>query len=210
MDYSTIAYFKESIHSKTDTTGSGFDNALIARCISEASRSWDRVCSGSIENDSADYFFSGSISGERLEGRIDAEGMLICYPHKPIITSVSAMTFQKSVIDQTYTIDVARIEASGPKVMAYPNNIPFPYPDKCRVNISYVGGLGASLADLPADLVEAVTILAIRFYREAETGLKDQMGIAEMGDNVYTKAWPERVKATAERYTRKVGWRYIS
>jgi hypothetical protein len=88
--------------------------------------------------------------------------------------------------------------------------MPLDYPKKCKVLLSYTGGLGATLADLPADMVEAVTILAIRFYREAESGLLDQMGMAEMGSFVYTKAWPVRVLELSKHYQRYSGWYHVA
>ena len=60
-------------------------------------------------------------------------------------------------------------------------------------------------------MVEAVSILAARFYREAETGLSDQMGVAELTTMVYTKAWPIRCeKLMNETYKRRVGWRHTA
>jgi hypothetical protein len=59
-------------------------------------------------------------------------------------------------------------------------------------------------------MVEAVTILTARFYREAETGLGDAIGIAELSEMVYTKAWPIRVTDLLTVYKRKAGWRYVA
>jgi hypothetical protein len=57
---------------------------------------------------------------------------------------------------------------------------------------------------------EMVAILAARFYREAETGLSDQMGVAEMAQMAYTKAWPVRVTDQMGPYIRRVGWRHVA
>ncbi|MFA5416889.1 MAG: hypothetical protein WC341_00385 [Bacteroidales bacterium] len=185
------------------------DDSLIDTLITASSRAWDRKCTG--VPDAVNYFASGSVVGEVLTGQIDHLGQsIICYPHKPIINSVSAFSYQSSIIGTEYTVDPARIDARGPKVVAYPSGMPLDFPAKCRIKISYVGGLGATLADLPDDMVEAVTILAIRFYREAETGLVDQIGVAELATMVYTKAWPVRVTDLLQIYKRRVGWRYVA
>jgi hypothetical protein len=127
-----------------------------------------------------------------------------------VISSVTNFQFQFRIIDQLYTIDPSRIDIRGPKVIAYPLSMPNVKSRKCRVVLSYNGGLGATLADLPRDMVEAVTILAIRFYREAESGLADQMGMAEFGTTSYTKAWPVRITQVIKKYKRQAGWRYLS
>jgi len=189
-------------------SGSSVDDGLLATLITAASRAWDRKCAGVA--DAIDYFASAAVVNELLVGQIDYEGQrIICYPHKPIINSVQSFGYQADIVSTLYTVDPSRVEAYGPKVTAYPTNMALDFPSSCKVVLSYTGGVGATLNDLPDDLVEAVTILAIRFYREAESGLTDQIGIADSGGQyVYTKAWPVRVKELSEVYKRKVGWRH--
>jgi hypothetical protein len=98
-------------------------------------------------------------------------------------------------------------------VMAYPPNVKFGYPGPCWVTISYNGGLGTlsdSAYTIPDDLVDVTTLLAIRFYREAESGLTDAIGVAELAQMVYTKAWPTRVIEMLQPYKRFVGWRFAA
>lgn len=205
-EYTTIARVKEEMHIKS---GSSVDDGLLTLLVTAASRAWDRKCTGVV--DAEDYFISGSVTNERLSGQINYNGKsIICYPHKPIITSVSSFTYQATIVDEVKTVAVTRIECDGPKVVAYPEDMPEDFPARCRVTISYVGGLATSGSGLPADMIEAVTILAARFYREAETGLADQIGVAELGTNIYTKAWPIRVNDLAQIYMRRVGWRYTA
>jgi hypothetical protein len=190
-------------------SGSSVDDTLLGTLITAASRAWDRMCTG--VPDASDYFISGSVVDEALEGQIDYQGKsIICYPHKPIITSVQSFKYRKTIIDTEYSVDAGRVDPVGPRVTAFPSSMAEDFPSKCKVKISYVGGLGATVTDLPDDMVEAVTILVARFYREAETGLADQMGVAELGTMVYTKAWPIRVQETMKLYQRTVGWRHVS
>jgi hypothetical protein len=74
------------------------------------------------------------------------------------------------------------------------------------VQISYTGGYADTFDNLPADLVEAATVLAARYYREAEGGLTDAMGIVEIGQLVYTKALPARVADMLKPFKRKIPW----
>lgn len=205
-DYTTTTRVKQEIHS---ISGSSVDDPLLELLVTAASRAWDRLCTGTPE--AIDYFISGSVVGEVLKGQVDyTGGMILCYPHKPVITSVQSFAYQENVVKTSYSVDVSRVEVDGPVVRAYPSSMPLAFPSQCRVTISYVGGLGATYADLPADLQEAVAILAIRFYREAETGLADQMGVAELGQLMYTKALPVRVQEIMQVYKRNVGWRHVA
>jgi len=206
MDYTTVARVKQEIHA---VSGSSVDDGLLGLCVTAASRGWDRFCTG--VPDAVDYFKTDDVVDEKLTGQIDYLGKrIICYPHKPIINSVSAFSYQYTVVDEVHTVPVARIEAIGPRVDAFPESLPSEFPRNCRITISYNGGLGTAITDLPEDMQEAVAILAVRFYREAETGLTDQIGVAELSTLVYTKALPVRVAHLIEYYRRRVGWRHVS
>jgi len=206
-DYTSVARVKQEIRSISLTDSP--DDALLGLLVTAASRAWDRACTGA--PDAEDYFISGSVVNEVLRGQVDYLGSsILCYPHKPIIESVQEFSFQENIIGTTYTVDPARIEVNGPSVRAYPSSLSFGFPSQCRITISYTGGLGATYADLPEDMQEAVAILAVRFFREAETGLADQIGVAELGQLVYTKAWPIRVQEILQVYKRHVGWRHVA
>jgi hypothetical protein len=190
------------------------DDALLEKLITAASRSIDRECTG--VPDGLNYFMTETVVNEVLEGLLDYTGQsIICYPHKPIITAVTAFSYQENITKTAYPIpsaDVAsRVEISGPLVKAYPANIYLDeWPSKCRVILSYTGGLGLTVDDLPDDLQELAAILAVRFYREAETGLTDQIGVAELGTMSYTRSWPVRVQEKIQNFKRRVGWRRVA
>ena len=203
IDYTTVQRVKDEIHAKATA-----DDALLALLVTAASRAWDRKCTGVV--DAHNYFATETIVGEQLSGQIDRKGTIYCYPNKPIITSVSAFTYQETPVDQVNTVDAARCFARGPKVLAYPTNLYLFAPSQCEVTISYIGGLGAATADMPADMQELVTIIAARFYREAEGNLADTIGVAELSTMVYTKAWPVRVVEQMQPFVRKAGWRHAS
>lgn len=204
MDYTTVERVKQEMHI---VSGSSADDALLAALVTTASRAWDRLCTGVM--DAENYFLREDVVDEVLEGQIDYLGQaILCYPHKPIIHSVSSFTFQARSIDAAYTVDPSRIDFAGTRVVAYPSSLSIGFPSKCRVVISYNGGLATSGSALPADMQELVSILAARFYREAETGLADSIGVAELAQLVYTRAYPVRVVDGAEFYKRRVGWRH--
>jgi hypothetical protein len=183
----------------------------LALLVTAASRAIDRKCTG--VPDAVDYFKLETVTGEVLVGQVDyLGGSILCYPHKPIITSVTAFSYQASIVDTAYTVDPTRIRASGPRVTAYPSNgASIGFPSRCDITISYIGGLATSGSALPSDLQECAAILAARFYREAETGLNDQIGVAaELSTMVYTKAWPVRVTEQIQPFIRRVGWRHVA
>lgn len=204
MDYTTIANVKAALGSHLST-----DDATLNRLITAASRAVDRKCTG--VPDAVDYFKLETITGEKLRAQIESSGQsIICYPHKPIVTSCTAFAFQGNITLPAVTVDPSRIECDGPRVTAYPLTGQYDFPSRVRVTLSYVGGLAASGSTLPDDLQDLVTILAVRYYREEETGLTDAIGVAELATMVYTKAWPVRVIEGLQPYMRRVGWRWTS
>lgn len=207
MDYTTIEKVKQEIHA---VSGSSVDDALLATMVTTASRAWDRICT--MVPDAVDYFALEDVTDETLTGQVDWQGQCIhCFPHKPIVNSVASFSYQASIVDTLYTVDPSRIDIRGGHVIAYPSTMQLNnFPSKCRITISYNGGLAVSGSGMPYDMQEAVTLLAIRFYREAETGVTDQIGVAELSTMIYTKAIPARVSALAEFYKRRAGWRYVA
>jgi len=226
MDYTTLTRLRNELHGKATA-----DDALLGVMIAAASRAFDRKCTGT--PDAVNYFLLEAVTGEKLPGIIQLDGSIVCYPHKPVVTAVTSFTYYQNITQPTYTVDAARIEYAGCKVTAYPNPLQIWQPKKCRVLISYTGGLGDCVDDtagmttpascatggaysaptattgLPSDLVELVTILAARYYREVEGSLGDTIGVAELSTMVYTKAWPTRVFEQMQPYIRKAGWNFI-
>ncbi len=204
MDYTTVARVKSEIHAEKTT-----DDALLALLVTAASRAMDRRCTG--VPDAVDYFKLETITNERILGQVSSvTGEIICYPHKPYITAVNEFIFQANVTTTQYTVDPSRVEALGKRVTAYPLNLALDIPSQCRVTISYTGGLGATVTDLPADLVELATLLTARFYREVEGSLNDAIGVAELATVVYSKAWPARLLEQLTPYIRRNGWRFVA
>ncbi len=208
MDYTTTTRLKQEIHI---LSGSSVDDALLGLCVTSASRLWDRMCTGSSE--AINYFMTEDVVNEVLEGQSNYAGdCIICSPHKPVVNSVASFSYQERIIDPIYSIDVSRIDISGYTLKAYPSGMPINFPGRCRITISYNGGItsGSSITSLPDDMQEAVTVLAARLYREAETGLTDQIGVAELATLVYTKAIPVRVQELLQYYKRRAGWRHVA
>ena len=208
MDYTTLARVKQEMHI---VSGSSVDDALLGTLITAASRALDRFCTGTVEGDN--YFQLESVTDEETGGQIDYRGMILCYPHKPLIHSVEAFAFTDRPFNPVTTVPVspvARCYARGPRVEAWPDNITIEIPSQVYVTISYTGGLSGSTAGLPEDLQELAAILCARFYREAEGGLSDAIGVPELAQVMYTKAWPIRVKEQINTFKRRVGWRFVS
>lgn len=158
--------------------------------------------------DAIDYL-KAETKTETVFGVVDNKAVVICYPHKPSVTSVTSFAFRKTPMDDLQAVDPSRMFLSGGRIEAFPTTTTV---ISCRVQITltYVGGLAAAVADLPADIQEAATITAIRYYREAESGLSDSIGLAEFSTMIYTKAWPIRVLDMLQPYIRTVGWRNVA
>jgi hypothetical protein len=199
MDYTTIDYVKQSLHIKEDT-----DDALLSRLVTAASRTLDLLCGRS--NKATDYFTLEDVVGEVLTGRVSAQGHLLCWPHKAIVNSVSALAYRARPQDSWQIVDPTTIAVSRMITVEAWQTMFYRPQAGYFVQISYNGGYSASAATLPADFVEVATLLAGRYYKEAETGMTDAMGIAELGMLTYTKALPQRVKEMIKNYQRTVPW----
>lgn len=199
MDYTSAARVKSALK----VTGTG-DDTLLATLVTAASRAIDRKCAGAKAADATDYFALETVTAETLRALVDGEEVLHCWPHKPVITAVSSLSYRQTPLEDWTSVDAERIMMDGGQVMAWPTETL--QPGRYYVQISYTGGYADTVDNLPADLVEAATVLAARYYREAEGGLTDAMGIVEIGQLVYTKALPARVADMLKPFKRKIPW----
>jgi len=187
-DYTTLASVKRALGS-----GENADDALLTELIAQASRAIDRICAG-VNHDN--YFVRETLSDLVIQGRIASDGVLLCWPPKPIVESVSALAYRSSARENWITVDVTNVEINGYSVSFRGIN----GNGKVQVKISFTGGFNP----LPDDLVNAATLLTVRLYKEVKTGLSDSIGVAELGMLQYTKALPERLVAMLKPYRRIV------
>jgi hypothetical protein len=203
MDYTTLAKVKAAMHVDQAT-----DDVLLATVVTAASRALDRICTGQADLSASNYFMLETKTNENLIGQANRNREIICFPQKPVVNSVQAFSYRSNITTTEYVVDPTRIDIIGNKVVVYPDGISIDYPRRCKVKISYTGGFSGSTAGLPEDFQEICTLLAVRFYREAETGFSDVIGVAELATKIYTKAWPLRVEYQLDTFIRKQGWNY--
>lgn len=196
MDYTDLSRVKAALGAEEPA-----DDDILATCITAASRAIDRRCASTIDGD--DYFELVTVADEEIKGQVDRQGRIVCWPHKPRVASVSALSVRRWPMQSWNEIDLNTLEIDGGRITAWVWNFER---GPVRVKLSYSGGLAATVDDLPADLVEACTVLAVRFYREAKTGLTDSIGVAELGTLLYTKALPLRVIEMLRHFKRTVLW----
>lgn len=196
MDYTTTALVKAALGAAETT-----DDTLIAAAVTRASRAIDRHCAGTPA--ATDYFKAESVSNELILGIIDLDGRLVCCPHKPAVTAVTTLAYRVSPTESWIDADTDTLEYENGRVIAW---IGASHRTTYKVNLSYTGGLGASVTALPDDLIQCSTVLAARFYKEYRTGLTDSIGIAELGTLAYTKAWPVQVVEMLKTYVRVLPW----
>lgn len=195
MDYTTAALVKTAMGTSGTT-----DDTQIAKLVTAASRAIDRKLARAVKSD--DYLKSESVSGETGRGTADKDGVINYWAHKPVVTAVSAFSFTYSPLEAAISVTPVSsyIKSEGPLIMAFveaPRGRPF-------VTVSYTGGLASTQSGLPEDVIEAATVLAVRYYKEAKSGLSDSIGVAELGMLIYTKAWPARVLDMLMPYMRRV------
>ncbi|MEJ5201557.1 MAG: phage head-tail connector protein [Anaerolineales bacterium] len=189
-DYTDLSSVKLALGSAQTT-----DDALLASLITQASRAIDRYCAGHLNSD--DYFVRAAVTDAVLTGIVAHDGWLYCWPRKPIVESVTALAY-RDFGDKTWQdVDIAKwVTVEGYTVKTGG----FLTPRRVQVKISFTGGFNP----LPDDLVNAATLLSVRFYREVKSGLGDSIGVAELGTLTYTKALPARVIEMLKPYKRVV------
>ncbi len=184
-DYTTLAAVKRALGSAESA-----DDTLLAELITQASRAIDRYCGGA-----DNYFVRETLSNVILQGYI-SDGVLRCFPPKPVIESVSYLAYRFSAHENWNELDPVKVEIFNVSVSwngVYGRG-------KVQVKLSFIGGFMV----LPDDLINAATLLSVRFYKEIKSGLTDSIGVAELGMLQYTKAFPERVMAMLKPYKRVV------
>jgi hypothetical protein len=199
MDYTTLAHVKAAMDSKETVQ----DN-LLSEFITRASRYIDRICTS--QPNVSDYFKLETVTDEVLtNGVIDHRGDLCVFPHKSVTVNVMSLSYRFSLKDSWSVADPALVLPMQEMVL-YEGSLPSSTVIYTRM--TYNGGLGADVASLPKDFVDLATIMAIRLYKEARTGLGDSIGVAELGMLVYTKAFPQRFLDTLNigGYMRTAPW----
>jgi len=199
MDYTTEPIFRNALNNKTLADPFG-----VQRLITAASRAVDHICTGSVEEGATDYFQRADVVDELLRGQIDIHNTLICYPHKSLINSVVSLSWRTRPNTEWKSVDTNLLVVDSPRIEGWLNTASVR--GSVFVKVSYNGGHAVEQKDLVGDLVELVTMLAIRYFREDESGLTDAIGIAELGTLTYTQALPERFRVGIQPFMRRVPW----
>ena len=195
MDYTTLVSVKLVKDAQSVT-----DDTLMSKLITEASRTIDRYCAGgNLKSDN--YFAFETITDELITGQVDSNGRIICRPRKPFVASISSFSYRSTPSSPWTTVDPAMIDISGYTVAAWAG---LATRGNVTVKATYSGGLSASTAGLPADIINAADLLAVRFYMEIKSGLADSIGVAETGMMMYTKALPIRLVEMLKPYKRVI------
>jgi hypothetical protein len=198
MDYTTLASVK-SAGRITDVT----DDAWLGELITQASRALDRICARSI--DATDYFTLEDMADDPLTGQVDNEGHIIVWPHKPKITAITSLSYRFTPFEAYRTVDPAYITLRKLKeVTAWTNLVG--RRGEAMVLMSYTGGFSGSPAAMPADFMNLVDLMVMRFYRETESGLSDAVGLSDLATATYTKALPARLALMIKPFVRTVPW----
>jgi len=205
MDYTTLERVQFEANIQTAD-----DDDRLEKLITAASRAIDRKITGESTNESDNYLLHETVTNQLLNGRLDSVGNIICYAHKPVVTDVTAMSYRFKPSENWIAIIPSLVVFNGMRIEAW-TELDNYSAQRIFTRITYDGGLAEDdeIDELPADIVEAATILTIRFWREAQSGLADSIGVAELGQLIYTKAWPVRVLDILEPFMRRIPWRGV-
>jgi len=162
--------------------------------IAPASRWFDSVC-----NTPAGFGYE-SVT-ETKEAVINSNGYISVPLSKPtvVIADISSAMFQQTPMD---TVD-AMILSQGWIIDDFffdvmpSNNYTV---KRGMMTVTYMGGFNP----IPQDIVQAVTVMAARFYKEKDSGYSDVIGTVDGGIMTYKKAMPSDVNAVVTAYTRWV------
>ncbi len=188
MDYCTVQNVKDYL----TVTGSGSD-ALIASIITRISSFIDEYCNCPLG-------FGQAAVTERVTGLVDAAGNLKCWPSKPKVNSVSAMTVEYSVYDSPMAVTLAYIRISGYEVRVMDGTWKNLRGTDLLVNITYDGGF----TTLPDKLVHAATVISARAFKAKDSGQSDVVGSDTTGTLIYAKMMPREVKRILDGMSRVV------
>ena len=169
MDYTTLIQVKAEagINEATDDT-------LIGSLIIAASRWLDRELTGkSIGSDN--YLLFETVANEVLYGQVDKDGNIVVYAHKPLVTAVTAMMWRPDPVTGWVQVDINNLMIDGYKITAFNAALANYTRGKVQVTLSYTGGVSLDVASLPDDLLEDVTTMTIRLYRENKTALTNYL-----------------------------------
>lgn len=195
MDYTTLASVKDELGS-----AAAVKDTLLNRLITAASRAVDRHCTDSPLGDN--YFMQEAVVNEAGRAHVYQGNVITLFPHKPVIASVGALSFRQTPLDSWVTATLDYLEYQNDRLLYWGTEVG----DSVQYLISYTGGFSTTQAGLPADLIEAATVLAVRYFREAFAGLSDAIGVDDLGTLIYTKAMPSRVREMLQKYKRVVPW----
>lgn len=220
MDYTSLQRIIDDLDNKVNGANSLRE---LAQDLTDSSRAMDRLMTGVGDPTSTDYL-KLEAKTETLFGRYTRQGSIVVYPRKPVVTAVTSMQYRLNPLNPWYTLNLTGLVIDGIRVECYDANMgasavwgypgPRGYfgmnginPREVQVLISYTGGFATSGSDLMEDIQEVASLLTIRHYREVKAGLGDAIGVAELGQLIYTKADPLKVVKRLEPYHRVCGWR---
>ncbi len=206
--------------SQVTPTGGGFASTTLARVkaamdsqetykdtdlqeyLTRASRLIDRLCTGIPS--AYQYFYQEDVVNEVLTNGVISNGVMTFWPHKPVINSVASLSWRYKLSDPWIAVtDLSPVIIMNEQVRYEAWAL---YASEFYIQVSYNGGLANNVDLLPYDFVDAATLLAVRLYKEARSGVGDAIGVAELGTLMYTKAFPQRVLNTLKFYERMAPW----
>ncbi len=208
MDYADINTVKLGFANQTLSAG---QLARLQINLTEASRAIDRELSQSHEPGSDNYLRLDTVAGETLRAATDRDGNIICYPHKPTISTVTALAYrlrpQDTWIPAADPVVLPAMVVTDRDALTAYTGLQL-RTNRLFVQVSYIGGYAHDNhpEEIPDEIQRVAKVLAIRYYHEEEGGLNDAMGVTDFGTPVITKAMPLESKQALRFYKRVHAW----
>lgn len=175
------------------TTGSPVVNGtIVSNYVSPASRWFDTVT----------YNQSGigyETVTDKKTAYIGNDGFITVPLSKPIVNidDVMDITFQSTPLDPIDSLDLSKAWIEDNYFLSIAPNKSY-YRRQGQATVVYSGGYNP----VPDDIVQAVTVMAARFYKERDSGYSDVIASTETGVMQYQKAMPADVKMVVDKYRR--------
>lgn len=131
---------------------------------------------------------------ETKQAVVDRDGYIAVPLSKPLVAigDLQAVTWQATPLDAAQALDVTKAWIESGYILKIA--APLARPGKVMVTATYSGGYDP----IPDDIMNAVTVMAARFFKERDSGYGDTIGNVDLGITTYKKAMPSDVKVIVD------------
>jgi hypothetical protein len=195
FDYTTVQEVKAYVDSQGTT-----DDSLLPDLVTGVSRAIDRVCHQV-------FYAQTLVDDTSARALIDRDGILICFPATPLISSLSAAAYRIAPNTSWQAIDVSTADienAPSGATLRFPSTALGGFRDR-RVQLKLSMACGYASRDvMPDDLVWYARLAAAAEYAKRAAAGGDATAMPALGVVVTPRDWPPNVRRGLSFFTRHV------